>query len=403
MALAVAMVACSGAAGTPGPAGPAGEPGEQGPPGTTDPTDPTDPVDPPEPGPVQIVKGIDDLVFHNADNGDMDTMPQIVMVADHFFPAGLMYSLDDLTEDQMKRIDVGDGIDEETGMLTVMLKDKAGYANDKITVHATDGTSKESISFHARRNRAPRVPATANRAPALTDFIVVGTQKDVVLMAKDVHAMDTPGANDIKVAIAKPAAPDTLQAHFEDDPGNKLSFDPELLSNNLMVTGGEMKVTLRGKKSTGTGAPGSLTENDIQLHLLASDGHFMSADSVHVANIRVDSHPMISKGSVLSDIVLELGATSVTATIAVNALQGLFEDDRTEDTDLRFYASLDGSEVSLNTADDGLVDATDGLIVTARSRGTATVKVYAKEAATTDSTPSLEQSSDSLSFGLIVE
>ena len=47
MALAVAMVACSGAAGAPGPAGPPGPPGQDAP--TPEPTDPPAPTDPPDP------------------------------------------------------------------------------------------------------------------------------------------------------------------------------------------------------------------------------------------------------------------------------------------------------------------------------------------------------------------
>ena len=411
MALAVAMVACSAAA-KPGPAGPTGEQGPKG--------DPGEPATTPEPGetpamtgPVQIVNSIDNLVFHDMD-GEMDTMAQVVMAAEHFFPTGLMYSLDDLTEDQMKRIDVGDGIDEATGMLTVMLKDKAGYKNDKLTVHATDRDSKKSISFYVRRNQAPRMPAAANLSPVFASPVWVGTQKDVVLMAKDVHDADnTIAVSDIRVAImdkAGPTAGDGKHAHFEDDPGNKLSFDPELVSTKLMATGGEMKVMLRGKKSTGANS------NDIELHLVASDGHFMSADSVHVANVRVDEHPMIVKGAALSDVVLKLsnvaGLPNATDTILNATLTALFSDDR-DGSGLILYAYLDGDDVVKLTDSDGTPTVLDdetpivessNLVITALKRGRTTVMVKAREPSS-DSTlgGNLGQWSDPLSFEVIVE
>ena len=59
MALAVAMVACSGTAGTPGPAGPKGDPGEPAP---TTPTTPTTPTEPPGPtGEAPVAKMIPDV------------------------------------------------------------------------------------------------------------------------------------------------------------------------------------------------------------------------------------------------------------------------------------------------------------------------------------------------------
>ena len=274
------------------------------------------------------------------------------------------------------------------------------------------------VSFYVRRNQAPRMPAAANLSPVLTPSIWVGTQKDVVLMAKDVHDAANPiAASDIRVAImdkAGPmAAPGTEHAHFEDDPGNKLSFDPELVSTKLMATGGEMKVTLRGKKSTGNSTN---EENDIELRLVASDGHFMSADSVHVANVRVNEHPMIVKGAALSDVVLKLSNGVVAnglaiATIPNATLTALFNDDRDGDTTLILYAYLDGDDVvkltdSTDTAlildDKTPISASGNLVITALKRGRTTVMVKAREPSP-GSSGDLKQWSDPLSFEVIVE
>ena len=102
MALAVAMVACSGAAGKPGPAGPPGSKARQ----VRRQTPPT-PTDTPtvEPGPVQKSKLVDAKI--------------------------------------------------ENGVLTVMLKSGAKYQNTVFNVKATDGTSSDTITVMARRNRPP--------------------------------------------------------------------------------------------------------------------------------------------------------------------------------------------------------------------------------------------------------
>ena len=441
MALAGAMVACSGAAGTPGPAGPQGPKGDSGTPAET-----PEPGGMPtgEPGPVQVRNAIEDLVFHDID-GEMDTKSRVVMAAEHFFPTGLMYSLDDLTEDQMKRIDVGDGIDEATGMLTVMLKDKAGYKNDKLTVHATDSTSKQSISFHVRRNQAPIALAGSKMAGLLLDIdsaggainpiIWVGTREEREIKAKDVHAAaagDRPtSGKDISLAINKPAS-DTMMAHFQDDIGNKLSLNFEGVSTKLTVTGGTMKVTLLGKKTTRGGSPPA--DTTIRFALIASDGHFDSADSAHVANVFVDAHPMIKEGMSIGTRRLEIESTRDTAaadtTMATIEQIGnmYFMDDRTPVASLRVMAWSEDPEIvkvranEKNEAGKDLGPAsTYDLVIDAMDRGETTVMVKVKEAkeTTSDVDPpvtlapymatdlaygaNLGQESDVLSFKVIVE
>ena len=156
MALAVAMVACTGAV----KQGPPGEKGEKGDPGETTTTPPGQTTPPGEPGPVQINKSIDPLVFNDVEmNGktEMDSMAKTVMLAKHFFPSGLTYAVEGHSMAEMKRFTAV--IDQEADTLIVQLKKDAPYRDDKITVKATDGDSSESIEVAVRRNRKPTVVA----------------------------------------------------------------------------------------------------------------------------------------------------------------------------------------------------------------------------------------------------
>ena len=338
MALAVALVACSGAAGTsgePGPAGPAGPAAE-----TPDPTDTPTPTG--EPGPVQKVNDIGDLVFHDVD-GKMSTETMTVDVPAFFHPSDLMYSFTPLTTAQSKRIIAM--WDDETNMLSVKLQPNAAYRNDTLTVKATDGTSSESISFDVRRNRKPMAlarklinggPASDNKgAPPLE--IWLGTTDEKMVMAKDLEAAPTISSKDIALAIGRPAA-NGMEAFFQDDAGNKLSFIHEVLSTadskNLMVTDGNMKVTLLGMKTTSTGdGTVDLTtiEDGIGVHLLANDGHFTSDDSVQVLEVRVDTPPTVNAAvSSISTKVLNLVASNTPSqtTITAAVLRTHFKDDR---------------------------------------------------------------------------
>ena len=167
-----------------------------------------------------------------------------------------------------------------------------------------------------------------------------------------------------------------------------------------------------------------LNANDIELHLVASDGHFMSADSVHVGNVRVDEHPMIVKGAALSDVVLKLSNVVAAnglaiATIPNATLTALFSDDRDMPSgDLILYAYLDGDDVVKLTDSAGTPNDVDDdkilddktpivngpLVITALKRGRTTVMVKAREPSSEDaSNGNFEQWSDPLSFEVIVE
>ena len=389
MALAVAMVACSGATGVtgePGPAGPAG------PAGTTDPTTPTEPVDPPEPepGPVQKAKDIPNLIFNDTKDG-MDTMPQSIDVSEYFHPSGLTYSLNLLSTVQSKRIDA---MLDDNNMLTVMLKASNSFQNDMLTVKATDGSSSLSLSFYVRRNQAPKVvPIGADLAAdarANPVDVWVLTQDETIVMAKD------PGTlKDIRVALGRDPATDgstpsfvSREAFFQDDLGNKLTFISEVLSTSdskkLMVTGGNMQVTLIGLETTE-----AIEERAIEVHLLANDGHFISSDSAHVLNVKVDTPPVLDKeASAIPTQVINVGEESTSIAIGdptdtiLRELRDMFKDDR-QRPNLEFYAwSADDTiaEVVGNPTNkkNGEVAAA-GLLIRGLKVGETTIMVKAKE------------------------
>ena len=397
MALAVAMVACSGAVGTkgePGPAGPAG------PAGTTDPTDPTDPPTTVEPGPVQIVTGIDDLVFNDSVDGTMDAMSQSVNIADHFYPAGLDYSYAP-TDSDLVDVTLADGT------LAVMLKSGAMYQNNKITAKATDGTSSHMIGFHARRNRPPvkstgevagidvaGVPLIMGRAVAAGVITVwVGTTEPLELTIDPDGTADTTKKGDIPVKIGVYDADDIADAdaYFFDDDGNTLSLMPEPLgtadAKKLTVTGGS-KVTLVGMTSTDAdpevGIPVQFTAMD--------DNGLSSASESHVLNVKIDAAPT-NKGTIGTRVV-KLSTGAVTAMVADIGMY--FDDDRQPpdadavDGPLVYYIWSDAKDVALvkGNPDNKIMivpdadgEATNGyqVVINAVDPGTATIMVKAME------------------------
>ena len=356
MALAVAMVACSGAVGTkgePGPAGPAG------PAGTTDPTD--DPTDPPttvEPGPVQKVTGIDDLVFNDSVDGTMDAMSQSVNIADHFYPAGLDYSYAP-TDSKLVDVTLADGI------LTVMLKSGAMYQNNKITAKATDGTSSMPIDFHARRNRPPLKniglvvglgdDATIMERPVIGGVITVwvGTMEPLELTI-DPDGTIGPKEGDIPVKIGEYDADVTTainvdDAYFLDDDGNTLSLMPEPLgtadAKKLTVTGGS-KVTLVGMKST--------LADEIEVKFTAMDDKGLSsAFESHVLNVKIDAAP--TKVGAIGTRVIKASGDGRNAMIT--DVRKYFEDDRDDENNagnnLTYYAWSDNPMYALVQGNEG--------------------------------------------------
>ena len=152
MALAVALVACSGAVGKPGPAGPKGDPSEP----TTTPTDPG--TTPGGPVPVHMIKGIDDFIFSDAEGKKMIEEPVSVPLAEYFYPlTNVMYAIDPSMHDEV------DSSVTEDGMLKVMLKSGAKYDNHMFKVKASNDISSVAIPFEVRRNRAPMVPMYKDR------------------------------------------------------------------------------------------------------------------------------------------------------------------------------------------------------------------------------------------------
>ena len=407
MALAVAMVACSGAAGTPGPAGP---PGEQGPSGT--PADTPDTPDTPtvEPGPVQMTKGIDALIFNDV-AGKMSTEPMTVELSGHFYPStGLMYSVEGLTSAKSKLVDAK----IENGVLMVMLKADAGYQNTMFMVKATDGTYSDTADVEARRNKppirggemAPAEPA-GNAADRYFPIWVTGAEMEVKAMeAKGGSSMDVASVIYTGFGVKNSSNADLDEekfdhAHFVDDPGNALSFVSALDfadANRLMVVGAKNKITLSGKKTTWYDTPGgavALAENDILVKLSAMDdgGLPLAADPVGVFWARIDMAP--TKVASIGQKVLELGIDNAGKMVETN-VEDFFDDDRATNNFLMYYAWSDDPTVvtvtgnlknmknmmlTMAAADAGLgiMEGDVVLSLDAKGRGTATITVKAVE------------------------
>ena len=411
MALAVAMVACSAAAGKPGPAGPKGDTGEPGEPATT-----PEPGDTPtvEPGPVQMIKGIDPFIFNDSATGDVDKVPETRDVSGSFYPsAGLMFSIDGHIMPEMERFDA---TITDDGMLTVTFKDSA-YQDDMIGVKATDGTSSDTIAFSVRRNRAPRNPigtadssaaadATNTRPDAIA--IWVGSSEDESVPTHNVVAGEATAvpAGQIPIVIGSRGA-NLERFFFQDDAGNKLNFVSDLSvsdAKRLMVTDEEMKVTLRGKKTTfydGPDADADAENNSITVRLSAvDDGGLVSDDEESVLVVHIDVAPT-TKGNIGTKVIT-LGTTEKDRVFVPNIVS-YFEDDRQrmsaqdQDTDgLDYYVWSDDPKVAsvsinqgnsdsmqndlvLEAGTDGSSDVTGGFFVEGKGRGTAMIMVKATE------------------------
>ena len=422
MALAVAMVA--GKPGPPGEKGDTGEPGKDAPVTTPEPgTTPGGPV------PVQMIKGIDDFIFSDAE-GKMIEEPMSVSLAEHFYPpTNVMYAVDPSMHDEV------DASVTEDGMLKVMLKSGAAYDNHMFKVKASNDLSSVEIPFEVRRNRAPMVPmykAAADDATAVVrDAIIVvwvGTTKSKELKIGPVGA-DCMIADCIPIYLkGKPmevvvaaAATVHTRAFFNDDPGNELKLYPERLSatdgDKLDVTGGS-KVTLMGKKSTGDVANNT---GDIMVYFRAMDDDGLeSADRVHVLNMRVDEAP-----KVVSEIGTRLIRLTGTATGTLNVREVVVEDisDYFSDPDatgtgaggLTFEAKSDNPSVALIDMDGGGSGTTlvgknefkaitgDNLRIVGIDEGEAMISVKAKEGAKTEEGAStVDSQSTTLMFKVTV-
>ena len=314
---------------------------------------------------MQITKSIAPLVFNDVEmNGktEMDSMAKTVMLTKHFFPSGLTYAVEGHSMAEMKRFTAV--VDQEADTLTVQLKKDAPYRDDKITVKATDGDSSESIEVAVRRNRKPTVvaPKHTTADPPVLDHnmnmqaepvvVWIGTADEVMVMAKDVGDSYDPMKH-IGVAIASspgmrgaedPANsgsyPMDMRAFFNDDAGDSLTLMHEMLSasdsRKLMVTDGDMKVTLLGMKTTKTASAAS--PDYIMVDFVAEDsGKLKSVASVPVLKVMIDAPPQKMAAIPIPTQVVDLDAEKGVAAAKVgteaavlydgNTLRSMFKDD----------------------------------------------------------------------------
>ena len=372
MALAVALVACSGAAGTPGPAGP---PGEQGPPGT--PAETPEPGDTPAGGPVpiQMIKATAPIIFNDDDKGMADTGPVEVMLAPYFYPtAGLTFMLDGDPPKPVNAEVMGD-------VLTVSIKSDADHMTHMVKVKASNAIDSEAITFDVRRNRPPMVamhPATnvADAASAAKEpiNIWVGTSKAVKLKPVDLAKADAtctaadmdcipvalkwehanPGPADQSSTTATEVDAYNSQAFFYDNAGNSLKLVPEKLTTSkatmLDVMGGD-KVTLTGMKSTGDGSDDG--DSEIAVSFVAMDDNGLRSTDTPVLTVKIDAAP--KKNGAIGTRVIK--ASSMDRNVVVSDLRMYFNDDRQKgkgdtgaEDSLMYYAWSDSPGVALVSA-----------------------------------------------------
>ena len=193
MALAVALVACSGAAGTPGPTGPTGPPGTDAP--TPEPTDPTDPQ--PGDSPVKTITASRVLRFNNMANGDPDKMPQTVDVSTFFYPkTGLTYMVE-VPAAAKKYFSAN--IPEDTSILTVeQMEADSTYMNYMFTVKAmSPNETFDKSTIYVRRNQPPMIVRMSGTPPddprGAIPIWVTGSEMDIKAMQVSARAE---GAND---------------------------------------------------------------------------------------------------------------------------------------------------------------------------------------------------------------
>ena len=403
MALAVALVACSGAAGTTGPAGPKGDTGE---PGRDAPTpDPTDPSAP-QPGdsPVATIMRTHTLRFNDAADGAYDPKPKMVDVNKFFHPGtGLEYMVEDLSAAEAKLLDAQAS---EDGMLTVMFKKAdAGYGNHMFNVKATAANeTSDTSTITVRRNRSPMIKSTGTRdgttigEPDATAIWV--TEKEMSVPVHNVNATGDAPTPHIPIVIGALKAPGADSEHaqmpyfFLDDVGNKLSLVSDLSvgdTKTLMVVDGEMKVTLTGLKSTHKVS--TTVDHHMPVNLMVSaidDGGLVSDNEEHVLTIHIDTAPT-TKGRIGTKVIT-LGTTDLDR-VGVPGVAEYFEDDR--DAEFDFFVWSDDpaiASVSINSQnkDDDAVtlDITSGgpieggFYVEGKGRGTAMIMVKAQEMST---------------------
>ena len=396
MALAVALAGCSGAVGKPGPAGPQGPPSE--------PVTPTEPTQPTEPTggqvPVQKIEGIDSIIFNDSKTGEMDTEPQTVMLANHFYPSGLTYELDGALPGKVSA-EVIDG-----DVLTVGLKSGAPYDNFMLKVKASNEISSVPITFAVRRNRPPMVSMyITNGAAAAKGAITVwvGTQKPKEVEIVDLATVGAACGDDMDcVSVSTNGAPLPTalavdNSFFYDDSGNMLKLVPEKLNTSkaamLEVTGGS-KVMLMGIKSTKP--TGTDDDDSIQVDFIAEDDNGLTSQDIHVLDVNIDAAPT-TVGAIGTRVIKASKPDAMRITM-VTDFRNYFADDRewtAVATDpahtLAYYAWSDNPEVALVNVNSGNVmkvdtasrigddDDVTGLTINAVNPGEAMITVRAVE------------------------
>ena len=356
MALAVAMVACSGAVGKPGPEGPKGDPGGE-PAGTPDPGDPTTTLGP---MPVQIVEQIGSLAFTFNDDAKkkIDSDPRMIMLAGkHVYPStGVMYELVEPSSMVSDMVDAK--VDGSTGELTVMLKEAAKYEANQLKVKASNDINSTELSFMVRRNRPPRVamvygtgtPPEDSRLPI--EDVWVGTMEPKELAVTTDCKLADAGKKCISVHIGA-SAPDALEIavanspFFHDDPGDKLELVPERLSasnaKRLMVEGGST-VTLMGKDTTFVTNDSGTDTNAVTVSFRAVDANGLeSEDAVEAIVVRVDKAPSVTKKIGTRLITIGQDGTRMST---VMAIAEYFTDDRLAAT-LEYLTMSDNPEIAI--------------------------------------------------------
>ena len=415
MALAVAMVACTGAV-KQGPPGEKGEQGEAGPPGEAGPG--AEPGDTPtELGAIKKLMDPDPVRFNNDSMGKVSTEPMAFMLDKYFHPSGLDFVIDG---------DVSKHVSAEImgSELMVGVMENADYMTHMVKVKASNEIDSETVTFKVRRNQPPM----AGKGPALVLGATddgSGTDRDYIWVTAKEKTIETKMASDRKATgISEPEAiyvaiggssGDKDNAHFVDDPENKLSFTADLMPSKarmLMVTGGEGMIKLVGSKTTRTGdnnTPNDPTDDvdePITIKLFATDdGELMQTDdSVEVFKVRIDAPPKVMGSIALQ--VMTLGDT-MKEYRNVTGIAQLFSDDRADptpggtnddsDAQLMYYAWSSNATVAVvdgnpenkmdvlvsftedSDADNTATSGDDGYKIMAMGRGPATITVKAME------------------------
>jgi hypothetical protein len=350
--------------------------------------------------PPATLKDINDVIINDV-NGKIDTdTTQTIDLDSHFHPMGLEYSVSSSAPVESR---VSAMLDEsDDSMLTVGLKDEAGYQNNLVTVKASDGTLDQSLSFNVRRNRPPTRDADPDRVGdpgflgAEEDIIkiTVGTQTIVEKASVTITATTGPMAEADEFLIATVDTSDEVLptgVWFLDDIGNVLSFEGETAlvadRSKIMITGAAGEISFLGLASTYVRDSGTSTSTPIKVLVRAVDGGGLNSQAVEMFEVTVDAAPKTT-GNIGNRGTTEGGKTYV------DNVQGYFTDDRNDFTTvptLKMYAWSDDPEIATvagnptnsRTGEPTLIavtnELTDALVIDGKGVGEATITVRVEE------------------------